>query len=80
MAPATRFNQWKSNGTFERINLALNQLDRQREGRQANPSALCIYSQSVKLAPFIGEYRGLDANKRVNGRKRQLVVDTQGRL
>ena len=74
------FDQWKSNGTFERINLALNQLDRQREGRKANPSALSIDSQSVKLAPFICEYRGLDANKRVNGRKRQLAVDTQGRL
>ncbi|WP_425290851.1 transposase [Spirosoma linguale] len=29
---------------------------------------------------MICEYRGLDANKRVNGRKRQFVVDTQGRL
>lgn len=74
------FDQWKRNGTFERINLTLNQLDRQQEGRQPNPSALCIDSQSVKLAPFIGEYRGLDAHKRVKGRKRQLVVDTQGRL
>lgn len=74
------FDKWKSNGTFERINLSLNQLDRRREGRNINPSALCIDSQSVKLAPFIYEYRGLDANKRVNGRKRQLVVDTQGRL
>ena len=74
------FDQWKSSGTFERINLTLNQLDRQREGRSPNPSALCINSQSIKLAPFIWEYRGLDANKRVNGRKRQLVVDTQGRL
>ncbi|WP_228724358.1 IS5 family transposase [Spirosoma sp. KUDC1026] len=74
------FDEWKSAGTFERMNLALNRLDRQREGRKANPSVLCIDSQSVKLAPFICEYRGLDANKRVNGRKRQLVVDTQGRL
>jgi len=74
------FQQWKTNGTFERINIKLNQLDRQREGRDPNPSALCIDSQSVKLAPFICEFRGIDANKRVNGRKRQLVVDTQGRL
>ncbi len=29
---------------------------------------------------MICEYRGTDAHKRVNGRKRQLVVDTQGRL
>jgi len=32
------------------------------------------------MNPMICEYRGTDANKRVNGRKRQLVVDTQGRL
>ena len=42
------FQQWKTNGTFERINITLNQLDRQREGRDPNPSALCIDSQSVK--------------------------------
>lgn len=74
------YNQWKTNRTFERMNIALNQADRQREGREPNPSVLCIDSQSVKLAPFICEFRGLDAHKRVNGRKRQFVVDTQGRL
>ncbi len=74
------FDQWKLDGTFERMNICLNQLDRQQQKREPNPSALCIDSQSVKLAPFIFEYRGIDANKRVNGRKRQLVVDTQGRL
>lgn len=74
------FEQWKQDGTFEQINSALNQLDRQRAGKEAYPSALCVDSQSVKLNSRICEYRGTDANKRVNGRKRQLVVDTQGRL
>lgn len=74
------FDQWKQDGTFERINLALNQLDRKRSGKEAYPSVLCIDSQSVKLNPMICEHRGVDANKRVNGRKRQFVVDTQGRL
>ena len=74
------FDQWKSNGTFEQMNIRLNQLDRQRDGRDPNPSALSIDSQSVKLAPFICEFRGIDAHKCVNGRKRQFVVDTQGRL
>lgn len=41
---------------------------------------LSIETQSVKLNPMICEHRGIDAHKRVNGRKRQLVVDTQGRL
>jgi len=74
------FDQWKQDGTFERINVALNQLDRKRVKKEVYPSALCIDTQSVKLSPMICEYRGIDAHKRVNGRKRQLVVDTQGRL
>ena len=74
------FMRWKQDGTFERINLALNQLDRKRVGKEAYPSVLSIDTQSVKLNSMISEYRGIDANKRVNGRKRQLVVDTQGRL
>ncbi len=74
------FQQWKQDGTFERINLALNQLDRKRVKKEAYPSVICIDSQSVRLNPMICEYRGTDAHKRVNGRKRQFVVDTQGRL
>ncbi len=49
-------------------------------GREAYPSVLCIDAQSVKLNPMICEYRGLDVNKRVNGQKREFVVDTDGRL
>ena len=74
------FNRWKQEGIFEQINAALNELDRLAQDRQALPSAVCVDSQSVKLAPMILEKRGLDIHKRVNGRKRQLLVDTQGRL
>lgn len=74
------FDQWKRKGTFEHINAALNQLDRLHKNREAHPSALCIDSQSVKLSPMIDEHRGTDAHKRVNGRKRTFIVDTQGRL
>lgn len=74
------FDRWKKAGLFEQMNTALNQLDRQQQGREPTPSVLCIDSQSVKLAPLRGEFRGLDAHKCVNGRKRTLVVDTQGRL
>lgn len=45
MAPATRFDKWKTDGTFERINLALNQIDRQQVGKQIYPSTLYIDSQ-----------------------------------
>jgi transposase len=74
------FNCWKTDGTLERINRELNQLDRKQEKREAYPSVFCVDSQSVKLAPMICEYRGLDPHKKVNGRKRQLLVDTGGRL
>ena len=74
------FDQWKTDDLFERINATLNQIDRKRVGRMTTPSLLCIDSQSTKLSPMIDEERGLDPNKRVNGRKRQFVVDTEGRL
>jgi transposase len=74
------FNKWKVAGTFEKVNLFLNALDRQRVGRLPTPSLLCIDSQSVKLAPMIFEDRGLDGGKLVNGRKRQILVDVEGRL
>ena len=74
------FDQWKTDGTIERINRELNQLDRKQEGLAAFPSAFFVDSQSVKLAPMIWEHRGLDPNKKINGRKRQLLVDTGGPL
>ncbi|RIV17150.1 IS5 family transposase [Fibrisoma montanum] len=74
------FDKWKQDGTFEELNLALNKQDRKQAGREAQPSVLSIDSQSVKLSPLICEYRGMDAHKRVNGRKRQFLVDTSGRL
>jgi transposase len=74
------FDQWKKANLFEHINASLNQLDRQQAGRVPLPSALCIDTQSVKLAPMVCEFRGNDAHKLVNGRKRTFVVDTQGRL
>lgn len=74
------FHRWKLDGTIQRINTALNQADRLRAGRNATPSLLCIDSQSVKASPMSSQARGLDVHKRVNGRKRQFVVDSQGRL
>jgi len=74
------FDLWEKDGTTQRINLALNMADRITEGKEALPSLVCIDSQSIKLSPFICEDRGTDGNKRVNGRKKQMVVDTGGRV
>ena len=50
---------------------------RQALGRNVQPSAAIIDSQSVKTTGVGGE-RGYDGGKKMNGRKRHLVVDTQG--
>jgi len=53
-------------------------LDRERQGREASPSAAVSDSQSIK-APH-AETRGFDAGKKIVGRKRHIAVDADGRL
>jgi transposase len=72
------FSKWKTDGTLERMNAELNKIERKRQGKEETPSLLCIDSQSVKSVPFVNEDKGIDGNKRVNGRKRHLIVDTLG--
>ena len=72
------FRVWKRNGTLEKLNNYLNQKERKRVGKEATPSMVSIDTQSVKAAPFVREERGIDGNKRVNGRKRHVLTDTLG--
>ena len=72
------FRLWSKDGTIEHLNFTLNYLARQATGKEPTPSMCCVDSQSVKLAPMIKEERGLDANKKINGRKRQALTDTTG--
>jgi transposase len=72
------FALWRDTGLFERVNHILVMADRERGGREASPSAAVIDSQSVKTTESGGP-RGYDAGKKVKGRKRQVMVDTDGR-
>jgi putative transposase len=65
-------------GTFEQLNAALHERLRVRSGRNPFPSAGIPESQSAKTSGVGGEQRGYDANKKVRGRKRHLLVDTEG--
>lgn len=70
---------WREDGTWTRIHDALRGQVRQREGRDPEPSAAILDSQSVKTTEQGGP-RGYDAGKQVNGRKRHLLVDCLGLL
>jgi putative transposase len=74
------FRDWKQDGTWERIHTALRKQLRLRMGRDPEPSAAILDSQSVKTSAVRGDERGYDGGKKILGRKRHLLVDTQGFL
>ncbi len=73
------FGEWRHNGTLEASHDRLRGKVRRQEGRKRTPSAGSTDSQSVPATEG-GEERGYDGNKKVNGRKRHVVVDTPGLL
>lgn len=71
------FRKFETTGLIEIIHDELREQVRVKKGKETSPSLGLVDSQSVKTAS-VTEEKGLDGNKKVNGRKRFLVTDTLG--
>jgi putative transposase len=73
------FAKWKNDGTWYRIHETLRAQERIRQGKKKHPTAGAADSQSVKTTS-VPSSRGFDGGKKINGRKRHILVDTLGLL
>ena len=74
------FRVWTKLGIIDDTNFELVKVERLRQQRSSEISANTIDSQSIKIAPFIPNDKGIDGGKSVNGRKRHIITDTLGHI
>ena len=72
------FTKWKREGVFEDIMDTLREKLRVSLGKEESPSLGIIDSRSAKTTQHVDKERGIDRNKKIKGRKDQVVVDTMG--
>jgi putative transposase len=73
------FSAWKKDGSWQKLLDALRRQVRTEAGREPEPQKAAIDSQTVKGSEAGGP-RGYDGGKKINGRKRHIIVDTMGLL
>ncbi|MFD9542466.1 IS5 family transposase [Streptomyces sp. NPDC060022] len=74
------FARWQEEGVFDQLNTLRRQVRRQ-EGREEEPTACVIDSQSIKTSTNVpASEQGIDVGKKIVGRKRSIVIDTVGML
>ncbi|WP_331742723.1 IS5 family transposase [Streptomyces sp. NBC_01006] len=75
------FAHWQKDGVFAQLNGLLRELLRQQEGKNPEPTACVIDAQSVKTSTSVpARSQGIDAGKKIVGRKRSIITDTLGLL
>jgi putative transposase len=74
------FRRWRREGVWDRVLQTLRMQMRTKQGRDAQPSAGVIDSQSIKTSAVRGPEKGFDMGKKIWGRKRHALVDSQGHL
>jgi transposase len=75
------FRRWREQGLIKTLHDRLRRECRRQEGREPEPTAAVIDSQSLRAAETVGAgQRGYDAGKRTNGTKRHIAVDVLGLL
>ncbi len=72
------FRRFKLNGLWSFILKVVNAAERKRVGKDPQPTAAIMDSQSVKNVEESAHPSGYDAHKNLKGRKRHLLVDTLG--
>lgn len=71
------FRKFETTGLLEIMHDTLRERVRVKKGKEISPSLGLVDSQSVKTAS-VTEEKGIDGNKKVNGRKRFILTDTLG--
>ncbi|WTX10069.1 IS5 family transposase [Streptomyces canus] len=73
------FAKWEADGTTQQVHDLLRDKTRRFHGRRAEPTAAVVDAQSVKTSANVAETsQGIDAGKKIKGRKRHLITDTLG--